>query len=420
MPRLDIDAEGPYQRPERDDEREARERQERRARIAERQRRRQQDNVADRPTIREIVETFEDVITPQNSATRADPQPIRITRSGDLGIVAAAAETSGNTHNMDTREDVRQRTDDYERGWLPEAVYSPYIPFKWARIVKRISSYTEHGMRCFPGTYMADEGPTSVTPGDVCLVCTDNKLIFAFIFLLEGHWFRIQHTPVGWTGDWAANMCRVIESWVSLPRTLRIYRACNEAITELVDCLNEFPEADADQTLTEACATYRRLLEMATSHTGSLTIPLIRETIQNLIHGLVRRTDSDEDTVVNLLATVLEDHAHAHALRRRKIIELRIEGLDELLSAVLLIFGANIRQGSAVSSLQRALEAVQHNANQLENWITSPAACTPETWKKVTQQSATRTRQLTRFNLRNRSADNADRPGISTDNSGQT
>jgi hypothetical protein len=264
---------------------------------------------------------------------------------------------------------------------------------------------------------MADTGPTSLMPGDICIVCTTSKLLHVYMFLKDNEWFSIDHVPVAWTGNWAMRVASLIESWASLPRTLRIFRACNEAITVLADATNDNPELAEDAALVKAVTTYKRIKKEATSRTGSLTLPLVQRTVESLIVKLTRQANTDRDTVVNLLGTIIEDISHNEALRTRKITELRIEGLDQLTNAIMMIFGAGVRQGSAVTMLQQALEAVQENARTLENWLPRTDDVTAQAWNQIAQRPADRERQLNRFNLRNRKNQDADGSRVQTDHS---
>lgn len=346
----------------------------------------------------------------------------RVSRTCGLSenIQRYVASPQGNAddqrHNRDTSVDKAVRLEDYKQGWLPESVSSPIRPFKWVRVVNRIGSRTEHGMRCFPGTYMSDNGPTTMMPGDVCIVCTESKLLHCYIFMMNQQWYGIEHTPVAWVGNWASSVASILESWLGLPRTIKIFRACNEALSTFQDCINDNPELATDEHITEAIAIYERIKNVATSRTGSLTLPLIRDTITTLVSNLSKQACTDRKTVINLLGTVIEELSDNENLQKRKIIELRIEGLDQLVNAVLMIFGAKIHNGSAVTMLAQTLEAVQHNAGTLANWRQQTAEITTEAWQGVAQRPANRTRQLSRLNLRRRSTD-ANRAGVSTDNS---
>lgn len=320
--------------------------------------------------------------------------------SGVNLIVTDANQRTSQRHNMDTSQDVRNRLRDYERGWLPESVEAPIRPFKWVRVVARIADRNAMGMQCFAGTYMSDTGPTSLTPGDVVIVCTESRLLHCYIFLMEGQWFSIDHLPVAWQGNWASRVADILQTWLALPRTLRIFRACNEALFTINELANEQPEFGETFDLQVIRSKYQQMIAAATAKTGSLTLQLIWQSLQNMIRELGRQTNTDRDTVINMLSTVLEEITEKDVTQRHKIVELRIEGLDQLTNAIMMIFGANIRQGSAVTMLRHAIDAVQQNSLTLQDWLNQGNAVTNAGWSKVSQQSATSGRQLTRFNLR--------------------
>lgn len=302
-------------------------------------------------------------------------------------------------------------------GWAAEELEMSWPQASWVmRVSLPYNSRASNGN--IAGEYLPANGRTTtsrlvyVRPGDIIAVHT-HSIMRLFVMLPYGHCAEITDSTIN--DESTIHVRTVLAEWSELPRTSRIFRGCYENKTLLDNAAATCEDQSQKNMFFKSSAVFEQIIADICAKTEAPTMTYIKTRVASLVAECVKVTTATTPEIYNMVLTAAVERASRAC---RTTAEVQVVGLDELVYAIHLVFSSRVPKQRHINMLGRALNVVNENARKLTGWVKANGLNNAEQWNKVPQMT-TRQRQLTRFNLRDRTDDNADRSSVQEDDHGQ-